>query len=170
MKTIRETGSQVVEWRGRWKYELRSNGDIIGLLHFQENLVTRAVAESAEGSWRFRKKWFPFDKVLLYHGDSDAEIAVLRTKLIEQKSNLQFPDGHVFYWQPTNKWRSRCMFTDAFGEHLLHFHRNSNPFTILAMPKGQSTGSVEITRFGLYMYELPLLLLLGCYLMIIDSI
>jgi hypothetical protein len=170
MKTIRETDSQVVEWKGRWEYELRSNGDIIGMLRFKEKQVTRALAESAEGTWRFKKKWFPFDKVILYHGDSDAELAVLRTKLAEQKSSLQFPDGHVFYWQPTNTWRNKCVFTDAFGEHLLYFHRNSNPFTILATPKGQSTGSVEITRFGLYTYELPLLLLLGCYLMIIDSI
>jgi hypothetical protein len=62
------------------------------------------------------------------------------------------------------------MFTDAFGEPLLHFKRNSSPISVLAAPKGHSTGMVEITRFGLYMYELPLLLLLGCYLMVIDSI
>lgn len=170
MKTIRETDSQVVEWMGKWQYELRSKEDVIGILHLKNNQITRAVAESAEGTWTFKKKWFPFDKVILYHGDSDAELAVLRTKLGERSSSLQFPDGHVFYWQPTNTWRNKCIFTDAFGEHLLYFHRNSNPFTILATPKGQSNGSVEITRFGLYMSELPLLLLLGCYLMIIDSI
>ena len=102
MKTIRETDSQVVEWKGRWEYELRSNGDIIGMLHFKENQVTKAVAESAEGSWRFRKKWFPFDKVLLYQGETDTEIGVLRTKLAADKSSLEFPDGHLFYWKPTN--------------------------------------------------------------------
>lgn len=170
MKTIRETDSPIVEWKGRWEYELRSNGDIIGMLRFEENQVTRAVAESAEGTWRFKKKWFPFDKVLLYQGDTDAEVGVFRTKLAADKSSLEFPDGHLFYWKPTNVRRNKCTFTDAFGEHLLSFHRNSNPFTILATPKGQSTGSVEITRFGLYTYELPLLVLLGCYLMIIDSI
>ncbi|MGD8983077.1 MAG: hypothetical protein PVH99_03265 [Desulfobacteraceae bacterium] len=170
MKAIRETNSQVVEWKGRWEYELRSNGDIIGILHFKENQVTRAVAESAEGSWRFRKKWFPFDKVILFQGDTDTEVGVLRTKLAGDKSSLEFPDGHLFYWKPTNVWRNKCTFTDAFGEHLLHFKRNSNPISVLAAPKGHSTGKVEITRFGFYMYELPLLLLLGCYLMVIDSI
>ena len=170
MKTIRETNSQIIEWKGTWEYVLQSGEDVIGTLRLKDKQITLALAESAEGNWRFKKKWFPFDKVILYHNDSDAELAVLRTKLSEQKSSLQFPDGHIFYWQPNNTWRNRCTFTDAFGEHLLHFHRNSNPFTILLTPKGHSTGSVEVTRFGLYTYELPLLLLLGCYLMIIDSI
>ena len=170
MKAIRETNSHLVEWKGRWEYELRSNGDIIGMLHFKENQINKAVAESAEGSWSFRKKWFPFDKVLLYQGHTDTEIAVLRTKLAADKSSLEFPDGHLFYWKPTNVWRNKCTFTDAFGENLLHFDRNSSPISALAAPKGHSIGKVEITRFGYYMYELPLLLLLGCYLMIIDSI
>jgi hypothetical protein len=170
MKTIRETDSQVVQWKGKWQYELRSNEDIVGILHLKHNEVTRAVAESAEGTWRFKKKWFPLDKVILFQGDTDEEVAVLRTKLAGDRSSLEFPDGHLFYWRPKNVWRNRYTFTDAFGEDLLHFKRNSTPISVLAAPKGHSTGEVEITRFGFYMYELPLLLLLGCYLMIIDSI
>lgn len=170
MKTIREMNSQIIEWKGTWEYLLQSGEDVVGTLRLKDKQITWAMAESAKGRWRFKKKWFPFDKVILYHNDSDAELGVLRRKLSEQKSSLQFPDGHIFYWQPTNTWRNKCTFTDVFGEHLLHFRRNSNPFTILATPKGYSTGSVEVTRFGLYTHELPLLLLLGCYLMIIDSI
>lgn len=170
MKAIRDTYRQVVEWAGRWEYTLRSGEDLIGTLHIKNNAATRAVAESAEGSWKFRKKWFPFEKVMLYPGDSETDLAVFKIKWGQEKGSLEFPDGHVFYWLPANVWRNKCVFTDAFGENLLHFKRNSNPISVLATPKGYSTGKVEITRFGLYMAELPLLLLLGCYLMIIDSI
>ncbi len=57
MKTIRGAGGQAIVWAGRWEYVLRSGQEIIGMLHVEEKHGMSAVAESADGRWRFRKTW-----------------------------------------------------------------------------------------------------------------
>ncbi|MBW2066306.1 MAG: hypothetical protein JRJ03_15460 [Deltaproteobacteria bacterium] len=170
MKRITEVSSHLVEWKGSWEYVLRAGEDVIGTLYLKERQVTQAMAESAHGTWRFRKKWFPREKVILYQGNSDIQLAVFKAGWGREKGALEFTDGHVYQWLSKNVWRNNCVFTDLFGEHLLYFRRKSNPISVLAVPKGYCAGTVEITRFGLHMSELPVLMLLGCYLMIIDSI
>jgi hypothetical protein len=71
---------------------------------------------------------------------------------------------------PTNFWLNRYVFTNVFGDSLIHFKRHSNPLTVLVVPKGTSRGEVEIEIPAFSLPELPLLTLLGLYLMIIDSI
>jgi hypothetical protein len=170
MKTYYEGNHQEIEWAGRWEYILCSGEEVIGKLNLERTTGTRALAESEDKRWEFEKKWFPFEKVILRAVGSDSELAVFKSKWIEEKSSLEFADGHVFYWMPTNIWRNKCVFTDAFGEVLVHFKRNSNPLTALALSKGESRGRAEIERIAFYIRELPLLILLGCYLMILDGI
>ncbi|MBW2031674.1 MAG: hypothetical protein JRJ03_10750 [Deltaproteobacteria bacterium] len=170
MKRITEVSEHEANWKGCWEYVLQAGEDLIGALRLKAGHVTQGTAESAHGNWRFRKKWFPREKVIVYQEDSGTKLAVFKTRWGREKGLLEFTDGHVYQWLSKSVWRNKCVFTDAFGEHLLYFRRNSNPLSILAVPKGYSTGTVEITRFGLYMSELPVLMLLGCYLMIIDAI
>jgi len=170
MKTMQEAYGRTIQWAGIWKYQLRAGQDVIGLLQLEGNGGMQAVAESADGRWIFSKKWFPSEKVILRAGESDRELAVLQRRLMEERSSLVFTDGHIFYWKPTNVWRNNWVFTNEFGEVLLHFKRRSNPLTALIVSKGESKGSVDVEHFAFYMKELPLLTLLGCYLMVLDGI
>jgi hypothetical protein len=169
MKTFREANGQAIEWSGKWEYELRSGEDVIGKIHVKAKSGTHAVAESEDGRWIFEKRWLPSEKVTLRLEDSETEVAVFRTKLTEEKGSLEFSDGHVFFWVPANFWRTKCVFTNEVGEPLVHFKRNANPLTAFVLSRGESAGRVVIEQAGFSMLELPLLTLLGCYLMILES-
>jgi hypothetical protein len=170
MKTFREVDYQAVEWAGRWKYALRSGQTVIGTIYLKEDFRAQAVAESAEGCWLFEKKWFPTERVMLRQADSPADVAVFRNTWTRKKATLEFRYGQTFYWMPTDVWRTNCIFTNAYGEPLVHFIRRSNPFAFFLVPKGESKGRVHIERSARLMNELPLLTLLGCYLMILESV
>jgi hypothetical protein len=170
MKHIQETAVEPMTWTGKWDYELRTEKEIVGLLHMDKQPGMRAQVECADGSWVFKKKWFPFEKVSVYPGNQDTEIATFRNKRIENRALLDFPYDQRFYWMPQNFWLNEYTFTNLFGDPILHFKRNSNPLTVMVLPKGTSTGKLTIENEALSLPELPLLTLLGCYLMITDSI
>lgn len=169
MKTFREGYGQAIEWSGKWEYVLRSGEDVIGTIHVKAKSGTNALAESEDGRWVFEKRWLPSEKVTLRLADSETEVGVFRTKMTEEKGSLEFPDGQEFFWVPANFWRTKCVFTNTFGEPLVHFKRNSNPLTAFVLSRGESSGRVEIEQAGFSMFQLPLLTLLGCYLMILES-
>ncbi len=170
MKPFREIDYPAVEWAGRWEYVLRSGQTIIGTIYLKDDFRGQAVAESAEGRWLFERKWFPTERVMLRHADSHTDVAVLRNTRIRKKASLEFRYGQTFYWVPGNVWRTNCFFTNAYGEPLVHFNRKSNPFAIFLVPKGESKGRVHIEHSPLLMNEISLLTLLGCYLMILESV
>jgi hypothetical protein len=61
MKTIRGAVREIA-WVGRWEYLLRSGPEVIGKLHIKNDPGMSAVAESTDGSWRFKKNGFPMKK------------------------------------------------------------------------------------------------------------
>jgi len=170
VKSFLEANAQAIEWTGRWEYRLRSGQDVIGILHVEKSLGTRALAETAHGRWLFLKKWFPVMKVSLRPVDSDVDLAVFTSKWKEKMDSLEFSYGLKYYWVPVNKWGTECVFADVYGQLLVHFKRDSNPFIAFALPKGHSTGRVEIERSRVGMPDIPLLTLLGCFLMVSESI
>ncbi len=170
MKRFVESNGEVLRWAGRWEYALHLGEDVFGKLRVTERNGTSALAESAEGRWMFEKKWFPTDKVLLRLPNSDSEFAIFRNKVIEKRAALEFRDGHIYYWLTTNFWRNKYLFMDAFGQELIYFSRLSNPMAALALPKALSRGRVKIEYRALWMPEIDLLALLGCYLMVLESL
>ena len=170
MKTFPEANTHAIKWTGRWEYHLRSGQDLLGILHVDKSLGTRAVAESAHGRWLFLKKWFPVPKVSLRPVDSDVELAVFTRKRKEKMDSLEFSHGLKYYWIPVSKWGTECVFADAYGQLLVHFKRDSNPFIAFALPRGHSRGRAEIERSSVGMPDIPLLTLIGCFLMVSESI
>lgn len=169
VKSIRETVSQPIAWSGRWEYELRAGAFVIGTLRIKEKSGIRAVAETSEGRWVFRRMWWPVAKVRIQPVDSGFDIGVLKHRWLERRSSLEFPYGQVFFWVPIDLWETECVFTTRYGDPLLCFKRHSNPFITLMSGPGNSRGKmmIEVPAFG--MPELPLLTMLGCYLMVIES-
>lgn len=170
MIRIFETGTGPFLWEGRWEYALRSGEAVIGTLQIAKDIGMSALGQSADGQWRFEKNWFPFQKVTVRPVDFSNEVAVLRNRRIEKRAALEFPYGQVYYWKATNFWLNQHLFTNRLGEPVLHFKRSSNPFTAMAVPKGKSTGVMEMEQSARYLPEISLLMLLGCYLTIIDAL
>jgi hypothetical protein len=170
MKRFVESNGEILIWGGRWEYALHSGQGVFGKLQLTEKDGTRALAESADGRWMFEKKWFPTNKVLLRLPNSDSEFAVFKTKVFEKRSSLEFRDGHVFYWMTTNFWHNKYRFIDTYNQELICFSRHSNPFAAIAMAKALSRGRVKIENRALGIPEIGLLVLLGCYLMVLESI
>lgn len=170
MRTIHEATDRAITWSGRRDYELRSADDRVGVLRIQEAWGTRALAETCEGKWLFSRVWWPSAKVVIRPMDSSFEIGVLRHHWLDRRSHLKFPYGRMFCWVPMNRWETECIFTDGYDNRLIHFKRYSNPFFSLFFPSGQSRGRMMIEVQALGLPELPLLALLGCYLMVIESI
>lgn len=169
MKAIQEAVSRPIVWSGRWEYELRAGSDVIGTLRIKEKSCVRAVAETSEGRWEFRRVWWPRAKVRVLPVNSGFDIGVLRHRWLEKRSCLEFPYGQVFFWVPVNLWETECVFTTRYGDPLLSFKRQSSPFITLMSGPGRSRGNmtIEVQAFGIP--ELPLLTMLGCYLMVIES-
>ena len=157
-------------WEGRWEYSVRSGEAIIGTIAIGQDVGMSAMAQSADGQWRFKKSWFPAEKVTVYPKDFDNPVAVMKKRTVEKRAVLEFPYGQVFYWKATNFWMNQYVFITKFDEPILRFKRHSSPFTAMAFPKGTSKGTMEIEGSALYMSEISLLILLGCYLSIIDGL
>ena len=170
MKTFQESFSHPVQWSGRGEYALHSGDDTLGVLRIQEIWGSRALAETSEGKWVFRRVWWPSAKVVVRPADSPFDTGILRQGWTEKRSTLEFPYGRVFFWVPMNRWETECVFTDPYDNPLLHFKRHSNPLITFFSPSGQSRGWIEIEDRALGFPELPVLALLGCYLMVIESI
>jgi hypothetical protein len=98
------------------------------------------------------------------------DLAVYTSKWGKKMDSLEFSYGLKYFWVPVNKWSTECVFADSYGQLLVHFKRDSNPFIAIALPKGHSTGRAEIERSKVGMPDMPLLTLLGCFLMVSESI
>jgi hypothetical protein len=170
MKTFLELGREEVVWSGQWDYTVRSGEDVFGKIHVQNDMNLNAVAESCEGSWRFKKVWWPTPKVILHSTESNREVAFFRRTLHGKRKPLEFPYGQRFYWESAGFRLNRSIFKNRFGDLLLHFQRYSSPFTAMFIPRGSSSGIIEIENHALSLPELPMLTLLGCYLMIVDAL
>jgi len=157
-------------WEGRWESSVRSGEALIGTIALDQDVAMSALARSADGQWRFKKSWFPLEKVTVRPVDFDNPVAVMKNKRMEKRASLEFPYGQVFYWKAANFWMNQHVFMTRFGEHILRFKRHSSPFTAMAFPKGTSKGTMTVEQSALYISEISLLLLLGCYLSIIDGL
>ncbi len=93
-------------------------------------------------------------------------MAIYQPKLWGDGS-LEFPDGRVFHWKSTNFWVTRWGFADS-GENLLFVLKPGVDKPKLSdLFKTQAI--VEIDPRGRALAELPLLVLLSWYLMILHQ-
>jgi hypothetical protein len=166
VRPIAEAGSQWLQWVQpsllASVYELRAGDEAFATLRWERALGLLAVAQSAEGTWTFRRRRLPSLRVSAFQGDSAHEIATFQRKPSASEGGaLDTASDRRFRWRPTSYWRAEWIWTDAAGAPLIRFKYQFSMLT--------TRGRIKIEPRAAQLPELSLLVLLGWYLMIVMS-
>jgi hypothetical protein len=156
MRSLYDIGADELRWvKPRWwkrRYELRAGDEVVATL--ARSGGSGAIGEWSSGRYRFfQKGWFR-PRVLVSSdplGDTDTPLATYTGR----DGALTFADGRVFFWRKPGKWRSKRVWMDSAAT-LIAFDPAS----------GYTPAQVTIASEGARLAELPLLLLLGEYLIV----
>lgn len=141
----------------RAEYELRAGEERIATLRFRNLFGSRATGESAEGCWTFQRGGFFRTRVAVRRCDDATDLATFRSDRWRGGGTLTLPDGRRLR-ATTNFWYSRLQFQDEAGQTLLVFDTKG----ALRLRATVTIGPAAAT-----LHDLPWLLMLGCYLVVI---
>ena len=145
------------------EYVLRARDKVVATLGFRSLFSSFATGESADGRWTFKRERVGSvgTRVTVRACGTDADLAVFKDDTWTYGGTLEFPDGRQIR-TATNFWGTQYAFKTAAGEVLFRFEkRGVIPWFFLRLG-----GTVEIARAGAGTAELPWMLMLGWYLMV----
>jgi hypothetical protein len=146
-------------------YELRAGEDVVATLRWQKAGGSLAVAESAAGQWTLKRSGFFRPKITVRAAGTDSDLAIFTPDWFAGRGTLELAGGQSFRWATESFWRSRMAFYTDGGQPLVHF----KPEGALQL----AASKVEIEPAGAAVSELPLLVVLGWYFLVLmaeDSI
>lgn len=137
--------------------ELRHGDEIYALLRWHSAFKALASGETADGTWKFKLEGFLFKQWVTIHPAGGDEIIAVFQALPSLNGVLEFAHGPSYYWD-SNFWLTKWIWTDTDGSELMRVHRN------LSL---RAEGTVEIEPQWAETPEIPLLTVLGWYLIIL---
>jgi len=142
------------------QYQLKSGDTLIGNLGFEKASGSRASAEVTSQRWTFKREGFFHPRVTVRVPDSDVNVAVFHPQW-SSGGNLDFPDGHQLRWRCTNFW----------GSHWAFVHADNRPSILFRHHEGilKASAELEIDPADTSLPDLPLLVVLGWYLIILSA-
>ena len=146
-------------------FELRDGNRLLGTLQFPKSLGSLAVASLAAGEWTFKRVGFFRARVTVRSAGQEIDLAVYQPKGWGSEGELHFASGRSYLWKPANFWATRYAFVDGAGRPVVTFKPGSEESKLSALFKFQAL--VEIDPSAGQLQELPLLVSLGWYLMIL---
>lgn len=162
MKPFSEAGSQLTWIRqssdGR-VYELRSGEDQVAVLRWEKPAGSLAQAETTEGKWTFKRIGFLQPRLSVRSAGSEQDLAWFEPG-VGGGGAVHLASGHIFRWS-SNFWRAEWAWLNAAGKHGVKLHREFSA--------GEREGKVEIERGVLPERELPILVILGWYVIILQT-
>jgi hypothetical protein len=141
-------------------FELRSGDDLIGQLRFEKPCGSFASAEVAAEKWTFKREGFLAPRVTVRAPNSVVDLAIFRPHW-GSGGTLDFRDGLQLRWRCTNFWRSQYAFVGADDRALVRFSHHEGFF--------KASARLEIDPPSAAIAELPLLVAIGWYLMILAA-
>lgn len=139
--------------------ELRDGSNVYGRLEWQSAFRAVATASAFGAVWRFELEGFLLRQwIRVYRPDSSTAIAVFQAAP-SFNGVVEFADGRAYYWD-SNFWLTKWIWST--GENL-ELARVSRHLTV------RPEGSVLVPTELLAHDDLPLLLLLGWYIITIVS-
>jgi len=161
MRTIAELVGQSLKWEQpsalKLEYELRpGGGELAATLHFRSSFGSFATAESADGCWTFKRIGFFQTKVTIRPCGSDDDVAIFKNNTWSGGGTLEVADGRTFK-ATNNFWQTRLGFETESGEKLIGFEKSG----LLHL-----SATVEVQPSAISMTELPLMVTLGFYLIV----
>ena len=160
MKSLRAAAGMPLEWLHpdlfRREHELRGGTDLYGSLSWERMFGSLATAETADGSWTFKRSGFMTTEVTARVTGSDATVASLRPGWLGKGTLIV--GNELFDWSSTGFWHAAWGFSRPGGAPVVQFQPK---FTLL-----RRATDVVIDASAWAMPELPLLVTLGWYMMV----
>jgi hypothetical protein len=143
---------------GHGLYALTSEGRQFATLKSERVFGSLYTGTSAGGAWTFKRSGFFHPHVTVRVAGSEQDAAVF-TPRWSGTGALEFPDGRRFTWVSSGFWHQEWSFRDASDQVLMTL----NPGMTSAK------GAVTVSAAGVKAAELPLLALLGWYLLVMRA-
>jgi hypothetical protein len=156
MRSLYEVSGNELRWvKQKWvkrQYELRAGEEIVATL-------ARSGGSGAIGEWSGGRSYFSqkgwFNQRVVVSDDTCADVLAPLATFTRRGGILALADGRTLFWVKPGFWRSRRVWSDGAAT-LAEF----DPASGYASPR------LTITEEGARLAELPLLLLLGEYLIV----
>ena len=148
------------------QFVLRSSENIFGTLSFETAFGTLATATSATGRWTFKRVGFLNPRVTIREGGANADLAVYWPKLWSD-GWIEFAQGNKFHWKSLKFWGTEWGCANAQEEMLFVLRPGTEKHQLSDLLKTQAV--VDIQSHAYDIEELPLLVMLGWYLMILNE-
>ncbi len=148
------------------QFELRTENNLFGTLDFETTLGTLATAKNATGHWTFKRVGFLNPRVTIREIGADNDFAIYHPKFWDD-GWLNCTDGKNFHWKSVNFWETEWGFTNAQEQLLFTLKLGVEKLKFSDILKTQAV--VNVDPQGSILAELPLLLMLGWYLMILHQ-
>jgi hypothetical protein len=170
MKTLATHSGDALHWLQpkalARRYELRSGDDVYAALEFRSSMGTLAVAESAEGTWTFKRVGFLHPRVTVRLDGSEQDVAAYRPRFFGGGS-IEIGSGKTFQWRSANFWSTKWGITDAADAPVMEFSQGVRGKALSDLFKTQVT--VEIHWHGTPGIPLVALAALGMYLLLLQE-
>jgi hypothetical protein len=160
VRTIAEVADQDLVWtqpaRSKQAFELHASTDVVATLQFERSSL--ASGQAADQSWTFKREGFWHPQVTVRVAGSDINFAVFKPAWTGG-GTLELPEGRVLKFGAANFWHSQFSWLDPSGKPLVQF--KSHPGLL------RMEGQLQIDPETVALSELPLLVVLGWYLLIL---
>lgn len=160
MKTIKEVALGELVWvqpaRLKQEFDLKADDEVVGTLHW--NRASLATAETAGQSWTFKREGFWHPRITVRLPGSDDNIATFQPGWAGG-GTLDLAWGPQVRFAAANFWHSQWDWIHAQGQPLVHFKSHHGLLKV--------EGQVEIEPGGIELPDLPLLVVLGWYLLVL---
>jgi hypothetical protein len=137
-------------------YELRAGEDIAATVRFERSSL--ATAEVASASWTFKREGFWHPRVTVRLPGSATDLAIFRPGW-SGAGTLELSPSRQVHWKSASFWQSSWDWQELDGRPLVHF-KGRHKWT-----KMEAEVAIETMATGLA--ELPLLVALGWYLLVL---
>jgi hypothetical protein len=163
MRSLKSVGEAELRWTQprlrQASFELRAGDEVYATLQWTKAGGSLVAGETAEGRWTFKRVGFLNPRVTIRRAGEETDLATFRPSW-KGDGTLRFADGRVFSLDAADFWWSEWSLNTADGRPLIVFRRDMGRLF-------RSEATVELKPEARDLPELPLLALLGWYVMIL---
>ena len=134
--------------------DLVANGDVYAQLRWQGAFRALAYGSCAEATWQFKLEGFLFRQWVTIHRLGEEKPVAIFHAQPSFNGTLQLADGRTFSWE-SNFWLTKWIWCDEEAMELARVQRH---LTL------RTEGSLNVPDEALANKDVPLLILLGWYL------
>lgn len=162
MKSLKRSRAQTLEWvqpKALSRYhELFAGAELYGTLTWKKPFGSLALGVCAEESFSFKRGGFLHPFVTIRRLSIEDDFGKMEMKL-GHNGLLQMADGQVFEFRRLGLWKPQWSFFDESGELICSITKKAK------VPR--FSGSVKIGEKARRKIHLPLLLLVGWYVIVL---